>query len=72
MVQTSKEGGLNCCRRLREEVQQAPEGEGKPVRAYFGVASFSPESCTPQSILRAAEEQLDKAREGYGEEGVAG
>jgi diguanylate cyclase (GGDEF)-like protein len=72
MVQTSKEGGLSCCRRLRQEVQQAPEREGKPVRAYFGVASFSAESCTPQSILRAAEEQLDKAREGYGEEGVAG
>jgi len=72
LVQTPKEGGLCCCRRLQQEVQQAPEREGKLVRAYFGVASFSAESCTPQSLLRTAEEQLEKARGGYGEGVVAG
>jgi len=72
MVQTPREGGLCCCRRLRQALDEAPEREGKPVRAYFGLASFSADSCTPQSLLRTAEEHLEEARAGYGEGVVAG
>jgi GGDEF domain-containing protein len=71
LVQTRKEGGVSCCRRLRQAVEGAPESSGRPVHACFGLASFSAERCTPQSLLRAAEEHLEAARAGQGE-GVFG
>lgn len=71
MVQTPKDGGVCCCRRLQQVVQEAPDLEGKPVRLYFGLAGFTAETCTPQSLLRTAEEHLDKARSGYGDGVVA-
>jgi GGDEF domain-containing protein len=66
MVQTPMEGGVSCCHRLRNALEEAPEREGVPVHAIFGVASFSARSCTPQSLLREAEEHLDAARAGHG------
>jgi diguanylate cyclase (GGDEF)-like protein len=71
MVQTYKAGGVTCCRRLRKILQDAsPQGRPR-VRVSFGLASYSVETCTPQSLLRIAEEHLEAARFGHGD-GVVG
>jgi GGDEF domain-containing protein len=49
---------VGCCRRL----QLVLEG-GPPAHAvYFGVASFSPAAATAQTLLRRAEERLERAK----------
>ncbi|MCI0456161.1 MAG: hypothetical protein L0Z62_04170 [Gemmataceae bacterium] len=63
LVQTPREGGVACCRRLEQTLEEqaacSPHG---PLRACFGLASYSPETSTPQALLRAAEQHLDAAR----------
>jgi GGDEF domain-containing protein len=70
LVHTTKAGGESCCRRLRQVIEEAPENANQSVHAYFGLASYSARSCTPQSLLRCAEEQLESDSAGY-PEGVA-
>src|SRR5262245_13182053 len=63
MVQTPKAGGVMCCRRLQRLLQTRTErGPHGPVRALFGLASCSPEIATPQALLRAAEQNLERAK----------
>jgi GGDEF domain-containing protein len=67
LIHTSQTGALTCCRRLQEEIEQGPpEGGGPhgPVRAYFGLATVSPQTATPQSLLSRAEQHLEAARAG--------
>jgi PleD family two-component response regulator len=66
MVQTPKSGGLVCCQRLQrciEDVSQAAGPRG-PVRAYFGLSSFTADNSTPQSLLSRAEMHLEAAKTG--------
>lgn len=65
MVHTSKRGGVACCRRLREYLEapdQQLDGPRRSVHSFFGVASSTIATTTPQSLLRAAEENLHSAR----------
>ncbi len=66
MVHTQGEGGVACCRRLQKTLQQEqPLGSGPPpVRASFGVASYSPRYDTLQALLGGAEQRLEAARQG--------
>jgi PleD family two-component response regulator len=67
MVHTSKPRGVMCCRRLQQYIEQPVQkspSEQIAVRAYFGLASTSAEMMTPQTLLRAAEQNLDSARRG--------
>jgi hypothetical protein len=71
LVQTPPAGGDVCCRRLRNFLEQGehrPHGLRGPLRAYFGLASFSVASATPKSLLCVAEEHLQQAREVAGGE----
>lgn len=66
MVQTPKEGGLNCVRRLQKVIEhplEALAGPHQPPRAYFGVTTTNEERRTAISLLRAAEEGLETARQ---------
>jgi len=62
MVHTPQDGALTCCRRLQRLLQACPPfgGPREAVRAYFGLAA-SAHGSTP-SLLRAAEENLQTAR----------
>jgi PleD family two-component response regulator len=60
---TPRRGAWVCCRRLQQSLETAtPPSEGGPVRAYFGIATYSPETRTAQALLRVAEENLAVAR----------
>jgi diguanylate cyclase (GGDEF)-like protein len=66
LVHTPERGAITCCRRLQEVLENPgpapPGGPHGPVRAYFGVASYSPEASTPRGLLRCAEQRLEAAR----------
>jgi GGDEF domain-containing protein len=67
MVHTPREGGVVCCQRLQTSLENPNEGIVGPrpsIRSYFGLASTSDEAelDTPQSLLRAAEQNLEMAR----------
>lgn len=64
MTHTPAPGGVTCCRRLLRYLEENPPASGpaQPVRAYFGVAGFSPAVATAQRLLRHAEENLDGAK----------
>lgn len=65
MVHTPKPGGVTCCRRLQVSLDnpaQHTNGPHMPVRSFFGIASMDNEQCTPQALLRIAQENLDTAR----------
>ena len=73
MVHTPQEGALVCCRRLQqalEENQPPLPGSSGPVRACFGVASFSGKNNTLQGLLSGAEQQLEAAKKGTGARAV--
>lgn len=74
MVQTPRNGGVVCCRRLRHALEEAAPTSGPrgPVRVAFGVASYSDDAATPQALLREAEQHLDAARFSVAERIVAG
>lgn len=65
MVHTSKRGGVACCRRLRQYLEapaQELDGPRRSMHSFFGVASSTIATTTPQSLLRIAEENLQAAR----------
>jgi len=65
MVQTPKTGGITCCKRLMTSLESPVEPKSGPrsaVRAYFGMTATQGNRFTPQSLLRAAEENLEAAR----------
>ena len=66
---------MTCCRRLQKMLQSVPENAKVPrgpVRAYFGLASSSPDNAaSPQSLLRLADQNLEAAKAGQGEGIVA-
>src|SRR5439155_26954063 len=65
MVHTPKMGGVACCRRFQEFLEHPAEDLAAPHRSlqsFFGLASSTNETITPQSLLRIAEENLHAAR----------
>jgi PleD family two-component response regulator len=65
MVQTPIIGGVACCQRLMRCINQAaqpPRGPRGPVRAYFGLSSFSADNATTESLLSRAEKHLEAAK----------
>jgi GGDEF domain-containing protein len=67
LPRTSDVGADGCCRRLRELLEEPPAVEEAPLpalHACFGVAAFSPEAASAKGLLRQAEEQLERAKEG--------
>jgi diguanylate cyclase (GGDEF)-like protein len=66
LVHTPQAGAVTCCRRLQKALEAVPalagNGPHGPVRACFGVASFSPDMSSPKSLLTMAEQQLEIAR----------
>jgi diguanylate cyclase (GGDEF)-like protein len=65
MTHTPLAGGINCCRRLHQYLENEGASDTAPrqtLRAYFGVAGHSPEARTAQRLLRYAEEHLDAAK----------
>ena len=75
MVHTPKNGGIVCCRRLQEFLEQtatAEKGPRGPIRAFFGLATASGENASAQNLLRRAEENLEAAKSGKDQGVVAG
>ena len=76
MVHTPKNGGIICCRRLQQLLEQGAASPDKsprgPIRASFGLASTPAEIASAQSLLRCAEENLEAAKAGKDQGIVAG
>ena len=75
MVHTPQAGGITCCRRLQHYlVEEANKAEGPrgPIRASFGLSSYSTENATAESLLGHAEKHLQEARLGASGGVVAG
>src|SRR5262249_3961652 len=67
LVHTAEEGGKQCCRRLQTVLEAQPESAHErrgPLKAYFGVASYSPEAQTTKKLLTCAEQRLEEAKAG--------
>lgn len=65
MVHTPKAGGITCCKRMQNFLEHSAEelsGPRKAVRAFFGMTSTNGDRMSAQSLLRAAEQNLDAAR----------
>ena len=63
-------GGVGACRRLQSVLEEPPPLEETPlppVHACFGLAAYSPEAPSVKTLLRQAEERLDRAKTGVGE-----
>ncbi len=63
-------GAVGACRRLQSVLEEPPALEETPlppVRACFGLAPFSPTASAVKTLLRQAEERLDRAMSGVGE-----
>jgi diguanylate cyclase (GGDEF)-like protein len=74
LTHTTQAGGVACCRRLQQIFR--PDSESRetlrgPVRAYFGIAGYSPAVPTLPRLLALAERNLGAARKA-GRELVAG
>jgi GGDEF domain-containing protein len=65
LVHTPQAGAVTCCRRFQKVLEAVPalagNGPRGPVRASFGVASFSPDTATARSLISLAERQLQIA-----------
>jgi GGDEF domain-containing protein len=76
MVHTPKNGGIICCKRLQQLLEQgvatADKGPRGPIRAFFGLATATGESVSAQKLLRLAEENLEAAKLGKDQGVVAG
>jgi diguanylate cyclase (GGDEF)-like protein len=76
MVHTPRNGGIVCCRRLQQLLEQGAatpdKGPRGPIRAYFGLASAPGENASAQNLLRLAEENLEAAKTGKNQGVVAG
>jgi GGDEF domain-containing protein len=65
LPRTAPEAAAGACNRLRGVLEEAPsplEGGQPALAVRFGVAGFSSDVSTPQSLLRRAEENLELAR----------
>ena len=66
MMHTPKSGGISCCKRLQNVLEQPDSAmiapSQQPLRAYFGLSSMIGERSSPQSLLSAAEQNLEVAR----------
>ncbi len=63
-------GAVGACRRLQAVLEEPPALEETPlppVQACFGLAPFSPAVASAKTLLREAEERLDRATSGVGE-----
>ena len=63
-------GAVGCCRRMQTVLEEPPAVEETPlppVRASFGLASFSTTASSVKTLLRMAEERLDAAKCEVGE-----
>jgi len=73
LPRTTGAGAAECCRRLREVLEEPPPVEEAPLpalHACFGVAAFSPGAATAKGLLRQAEERLERAKEGAVDAGL--
>ncbi len=61
LPQTDESGAAGCCGRLRQILEQPTETPG-PLRVWFGVACFSPDTHSVKSLLSRAEERLERVR----------
>jgi PleD family two-component response regulator len=64
MVHTGKEGGVACCRRLRDILETPAQTGSDRVRAYFGLTSTTDHQPNAPCLLRWAEQNLELARGG--------
>jgi GGDEF domain-containing protein len=64
LPQTSNEGALHCCRRIRSLLERPTKASPAPVRVVFGVASLCADICGGQALLCRAEERLELAKLG--------
>jgi hypothetical protein len=64
MVHTDAPGGLKCCRRLQKTLENAAAGPRGPVKAYFGLSTFSSQYATAPQLLMRAEKHLKAAKAG--------
>jgi diguanylate cyclase (GGDEF)-like protein len=66
LPQTGEAGATGCCRRLRQLLEQPAETSGPfgPLRVDFGSACFSAEVSSVKSLLRRAEEHLERVKLG--------
>jgi len=65
LVHTSEAGAQVCCRRLQERLAQAHPAIPGPhgaLNTSFGLASVTAETRNPQTLLRRAEEDLERQR----------
>ena len=76
MVHTPRYGGVVCCRRLQQLIEQGAASPDKgprgPIRAFFGLASAPADNASAQNMLRLAEENLEAAKAGKDHGVVAG
>jgi hypothetical protein len=65
LVHTNKQGGIECCRRLKKALEHPRQ---KPhLSSVFGVVGPAADKTTPQAMLRSAEEKLELARANAGD-----
>lgn len=62
LVHTGEPGAVQCCHRLRGLLEKSPAPYLGPVRAHFGVATFSRDAATPKALLSRAESRLEQAK----------
>jgi PleD family two-component response regulator len=66
MVQTPKTGGITCCKRLQQVIEHPAHEMPAPahsLQAFFGLATTTGDRTQPQALLRAAEQNLESARQ---------
>jgi PleD family two-component response regulator len=62
---TGSPGAVSFCRRLKGLLETSPpatEPALSPVHACFGLAQFAAETASPKTLLRRAEEELERSR----------
>lgn len=64
LTQTDEKGASHCCQRLRQHLEH-PAGlldSSGSLHVHFGIASFAAGARSVKSILRRAEEQLERGK----------
>ncbi len=66
LPQTNEAGAVGCCRRLRPLLERPDQAAGPFGRRHvsFGIACFGPDTASVQSLLRRAEERLERIKLG--------
>jgi diguanylate cyclase (GGDEF)-like protein len=64
LPQTDENGAAGCCRRLRQILEEPAPTTGPfgPLRVWFGVACFSPNTHSVKGLLSRAEERLERVK----------